>query len=412
MKILIITQYFWPETFRVNDLAVSLANRGNQVTVLTGTPNYPEGKFFEGYGWFKRFRESFQGVDVIRVPQLPRGNSGKFRLILNYLSYLVSAGIFGPIVIRKPIDLIFVFQLSPITMALPAILIKKIKNVPLFLWVQDLWPESLSAVGAYSPTSKVFLFVNELVRFVYSNSDRILIQSNAFESYIKKYVGDKKNIHYLPNSAEKLYEPILNNKRNMENCSFLKGFIILFAGNIGVAQDFDTIIKTVSIVKDQKKYLDIQWVILGDGREKNRIEQNIKKLGLTNVVHFLGKQPIEKMPLYFSYADVLLVTLKKDPIFAITIPSKIQSYLACAKPIIAALEGEGARIISESGAGLSCKSEDPNALAATVFEMYNMSLEKRQKMGKAGRNYFLDNFENDMLVSRLENWMKEEINDT
>tara|TARA_B100000700_G_C14982068_1_gene826923 strand:- start:380 stop:1627 length:1248 start_codon:yes stop_codon:yes gene_type:complete len=409
LKILIVTQYFWPETFRINDLAVSLTNRGNQVTVLTGIPNYPKGKFFYGYSWFNKVFENYQGVEIIRVPIFPRGDSSKLRLILNYLSYLVSASILGPLFCRKKFDIILVFQLSPVTSALPAIFLKKLKNASLFLWVQDLWPDSVDAVGAINSKSKIFFLIGKLVGFIYSKSDRILIQSKAFENSIKEYVGKNKKIHYFPNTAEKIYKPISNNKKLPEYNTLPKGFIVMFAGNIGVAQDFATILKTADIIKNKKRLPEIKWVILGDGSEKNRIEKNILQANLSDVFYLLGEFPIEKMPIFFSLADVLLVTLKKDPVFKLTIPSKIPSYMACAKPIIASIQGEGAKLISESGAGITCDSEDPNALALALLEIYEMPYKKRGNMGKSGRKYFLENLDGDMLISRLENWMIDEI---
>jgi colanic acid biosynthesis glycosyl transferase WcaI len=404
MNILIVTQYFYPESFRINDIAFNLAKRGHQVTVLTGTPNYPEGKFYKGFGWFKKTKENIEGVNVIRVPIIPRGKAGKIRLLLNYLSYAFAASIVGPFICHARFDVILAFQLSPATIGIPAVVMKKIKKAPLLFWVQDLWPESISAVGAAKSSSPFLKPIGSLIKFLYAKSDRILVQSKAFESSIKKYRQDIDTLDYLPNCAEKLYKPLSLNKETSEYKQMLKGFRVMFAGNIGVAQDFDTILKAASILKDQN---DIKWIIIGDGRAKTWVEKRVHELNLSDVFQFLGKHPVEKMPRYFSNADVMLVTLKKEPIFALTIPAKIQSYLACAKPIVAGLDGEGARIIDESGAGISCNAEDPKALSEAVIKMYKKSSSQRDKMGLAGRDFFLNNFESDMLVSRLENWMYE-----
>jgi colanic acid biosynthesis glycosyl transferase WcaI len=406
MNILIVTQYFWPENFRINELAVSLVNKGHQVSVLTGTPNYPEGKFFKGFGWFKRNKETHEGVKIFRVPIIPRGQGNKIVLALNYISFVISASIFSPFVCRKKSDIIFVYEPSPITVGIPTILLKKIKKIPLFFWVQDLWPETLSAVGVVSSKSLIYKLINRLVKSIYTRCDRILVQSQAFETSIKHHIEKDQSLYYFPNCAEKLYQPISLDRERIEYQQMPKGFCIMFAGNIGFAQDFETIIEAAKILK---KHKDIQWVIFGDGRARNWAEKRLDKLGLTNVFHFLGKHPVEEMPVFFSYADVMLVTLKKDPIFALTIPAKIQSYLACAKPIIAGIDGEGARIVEESGAGISCKAETPEALAETVLKMYHKSDNDRNAMGRAGRKYFENHFESDMLVSRLENWMLDEI---
>jgi colanic acid biosynthesis glycosyl transferase WcaI len=406
MHILIVTQYFWPENFRINELAFSLVEKGNEVTVVTGTPNYPKGKIFKGYGWFKRNNETYRGVRVLRVPVIPRGESNKVQLILNYLSYALNASVLAPFICPSTIDIIFVYQLSPLTIGIPGVVLKNKKRVPMFFWVQDIWPESLSAVGATSQISQGYKLVERLARFLYSKSDRILIQSQAFESSIEKYTKEGTPLYYFPNSAEKIYQPALPDFKSSEFNKMPEGFRIMFAGNIGLAQDFDTILATALILKN---YDEIKWIIIGDGRARKGVEKKLAELEISDRFYFLGLHPVEKMPLYFSFADLMLVTLKKDPIFALTIPAKIQSYMACAKPIVAGLDGEGGKIISESGAGLACGSEDPQSLAYNILKIYHLPSAEKQKMGEAGHLYFKENFESDMLVSRLETWMKEEV---
>jgi len=407
MNILIITQYFWPESFKINDLAVSLFRRGHHVTVLTGIPNYPEGKFFEGFGWFKKNNEVYQGVKICRIPMIPRGQGSKILLALNFLSFAVSASILGPLLCRSEVDIIFVYEPSPITVGIPAVFFKKIKKAPIFFWVQDLWPETLSAVENVSSTSMTYKLIEKLVKLIYSRCERILIQSQAFESSIKNHIGKEKQVYYFPNCAESFYQPVVLNKGTPEFGEMPKGFRIMFAGNIGFAQDFGTIVKAAKILKN---YKNIQWIIIGEGRARRWAEEKISKLGLTDVFHFLGKHPAEKMPRYLSFADALLVTLKKDPIFFLTIPAKVQSYLACSKPIVAGLEGEGSRIINEADAGVTCHSENPVALTEAILKIYHKSDDERKQMGVNGRRYFEKNFESEMLTSRLENWMLEELN--
>ncbi len=406
MNILIVTQYFWPETFRVNDLAVSLVERGHSVTVLTGTPNYPEGKFYDGFGLFKKNYQRYSGVKVIRVPIIPRGRSGGINLILNYLSYVVSAGILGPFLCRGKFDSILAFQLSPVTIALPAIVLKKIKKIPMFLWIQDLWPETVTAVSAIKASNPLLKVLESLVRYIYGNSDRILIQSKAFRSSVIKYWnGAPEELLYLPNFAETLYQPVPLDTNAPEYKDMPPdGFRIVFAGNIGQAQDFKTILLAAEILKEHK---DIHWVIIGDGRAKAWVEEKVQKKGLSAVFHLIGRHPIEKMPVYFSFADTLLVTLKKDPIFELTIPSKVQSYMACGKPIIAGLGGEGADIIEQSGSGIVCDAENPEMLVEAVLKLYHMPEVDRIQLGTSGRKYFEDNFERSLLVERLDRWMNE-----
>ena len=402
MKILIVTQYFWPENFRINDLAVSLAQRGHEVTVVTGIPNYPEGKYFAGYGLFKNLRQEHRGVKILRFPVMPRGRKGRLRLALNYLSFVVSGLIFAPLVCQRKFDIIFVYEPSPITVGLPAILLKRIKSAHLLFWVQDLWPESLSAAGAVK--SPLFLkLVKKLVHFIYHKCDLILVQSKAFIPSILNFGVDKDRIVYFPNSAEGLYHPVELEGNVVERKEIPCGFIVMFAGNIGAAQDFPTIITAAEKLWDHK---DIYWVIIGDGRMRKWVEGEVTARNLGHNFIFLGRHPAESMPRYFALADVLLVTLKDEEIFALTIPAKVQSYLACGKPIIASLAGEGARIIEESKSGFSCAPEDPPALAELVLKMYHMDKDERQIMGLNGRKYFENNFCREKLTSELDRLLK------
>ena len=368
MNILIISQYFWPENFRINDLALGLVERGNKVTVLTGIPNYPDGRFFPGYGIFKRSREEYGGVRIVRIPVVPRGRGGALRLIINYLSFTANACLLAPFLLRSKFDIIF-FSLSPLTEGIPALVMKKMKQIPVMFWVQDLWPESLSATGLVK-SSLVLKTVEKMIRFLYLRCDRILVQSRAFIPVIEKRGGDAKRIAYFPNSAEELYRPVSVEPDAPERKNIPEGFCVMFAGNIGTAQDFETIL---SAAEQLKEYDDIHWVIVGDGRLRPWVEAQIEERGLTKTFHLLGRHPVELMPRFFSIADVMLVTLKKEYIFSLTIPSKVQSYLACAKPIIAAIDGEGARIIKEAGAGIACPAENPYALASAVLKIHRMS---------------------------------------
>lgn len=401
MRILVVSQYFWPEGFLVNDLVLGLTERGHRVTVLTGHPNYPEGSFTPGYGFFKPFRERQLGVEVRRVPLLPRGKGGAIRLSLNYLSFALFASLLGPLLCRGQYDLILVYEPSPVTVGFPAIVLKRLKRLPIIFWVQDLWPESLSAAGAVH-SERVLGWVEKMVRFIYRRCDCVLVTSKMFESRVRE-VGAQV-VYYWPQWAESLYQPVEVDENSPERSEMPLGFRIMFAGNIGAAQSFDTILAAAGKLQEHE---EIHWVIIGDGRMRPSMEEGVRKLGLENSVHLLGRRPAEVMPRNFACADALLVTLKRDPIFSLTIPGKIQSYLACEKPIVAALDGEGARVIKESGAGLTVPAEDADALAAAVLEMYRARPEERAEMGRRGRAYFKKHFEREKLLDRLEGWMKE-----
>lgn len=401
MNILIITQYFWPENFRINDLAIGLHEKGHNISVLTGIPNYPSGRFFKGYGFFNKRSENYRGINIFRVPLFPRGKGNGFMLALNYISFALSASIMGPFVCRDSYNIIFVYVPSPITVGIPALVLKKIKSAPIMFWVQDLWPESLTAAGAIK--SKMVLELFEfLVRIIYRRCDIILAQSRAFIPNILRLTGDSRQILYHPNSADEFYQPINTSDIAIEKTVMPEGFIVTFAGNIGAAQDFETILAAAELIKEQK---NIKWVIIGDGRMLPWVREQIIRRGLENTVNLLGRYPAESMPHFFALSHVLLVSLKNHPIFSLTIPAKIQSYLACAKPIIAALDGEGAKIVEESGAGIVCPVENPGALAKTVLKIYNMPEKDRELMGKNGRIYFEVNFERNMILDRIEGWM-------
>lgn len=400
MNIMVVSQYFWPENFLINDLAAGLIERGHTVTVLTGSPNYPNGRFFEGYGYINRC-ESYRGAKVVRVPLIPRGDGGGVRLVMNYFSFAAAASILAPFLCKGPYDVIFVFEPSPITVGFPALVLKKLKFAPVLFWVQDLWPESLSATGAVK-TKSVLSIIGMLVRFIYCRCDRILIQSKAFRDSIIQQGGRPDDVRYFPNSTESVFHA--RQKFSGESPSLPHGFIIMFAGNIGAAQDFGTIIAAAKLLKGYSK---IHWVIVGDGRMREWAEKEILTLGLNGNFHFLGRHPVEEMPALFARADALLVTLKKEPIFALTIPSKIQAYLASGRPVVAAIDGEGARIIDEAGAGVTAPTENPEALARAVVQMYETPGAVREEMGARGRAYYDANFDRNVLLDKLVLWMNE-----
>lgn len=402
MRILIVSQYFWPESFCINELSASLVKRGHVVEVLTGKPNYPSGKYFDGYGFLKKRNDEYRGVKIHRVPLLPRGNGGNCRLILNYLSFVFFSCFLGPLRCRSRYDLVFVYEPSPITVCLPALLLKWLRKIPVVFWIQDLWPESISATKAIS-SSFILRKVDCLVKYIYERCDCILVQSMAFFEPIMRMGIREEKIKYYPNSADPLYNPIQLESEAGERKQMPEGFRVMFAGNIGVAQDFGTILNAAELLRYNE---DIRWVIIGDGRQFNWVKAEIQKRRLKQAVCLLGRRPPETMPRYLALADVLLVTLRKEPIFALTIPAKIQAYLACGKPILAGIDGEGARVVNEAGVGLTCPAEQPELLASRVLEFYRMDVRRRQEMGANGRAYCEQHFNASKLIERLEEIMQ------
>jgi glycosyltransferase involved in cell wall biosynthesis len=403
MHVLIVTQYFWPENFLINDVALGLKGKGHVVTVLTGQPNYPDGRFFPGYGFWSKLEEEYQGIQILRVPLMPRGRGGVLRLLLNFCSFALSASVFGAWRCRASYDVILVFEPSPVTVGIPAIVLKKFREAPILFWVQDLWPESLSATGV-TDSRCILSLVESLVRRIYRQCDRILVQSEAFRTPIERLGVKREHILYFPNSAEPFYKPLCLERDAPEHRHLPSGFRVVFGGNIGKAQSFETILDAAELLRNRQ---DIHWIILGDGRMFSWVHAEVRKRGLDKTVHLLGRFPAEVMPRYFALADVLLVTLRKQPNFSLTIPSKVQSYLACGKPIVAALGGEGARVIQEAGAGLTATPEDAKAVADAILVMYQMPEDARRMMGLRGRSYFETHFERALLLERLDRWITE-----
>ena len=404
MRLLVVSQYFWPENFRVNDLVAELGRRGHDVTVLTGLPNYPEGRVSPDFRRDPTRFSAYEGAKVVRVPILTRGKGGR-RLALNYLSFVVSGSTLGVWRLRgRHFDAIFVFQPSPITSCLPAILIGRIKRAPVLLWVLDLWPETLSAVGAVRARWLLAL-VGRMVSFIYRGCDLVLAQSKAFMPNIERYARGASRIRYFPGWAEPLFRGSLDAVEPApEVRAHRDTFNVLFAGNIGEAQDFPAILDAAEALRQRA---DIRWLIVGDGRAAEWVRREIRRRALDESVRMLGRHPIERMPSFFRAAGVLLVTLKRDPVFALTIPGKVQTYLATGLPVIGMLDGEGARVIEQSGAGLVCASGDGAALADRVTQLASLPSGERAAMGARGLEYSRREFDRDRLLTQLEGWMGE-----
>ncbi len=402
LKLLIVTQYFYPETFKINDLALHFKKKGHNVSVLTGIPNYPGGKYYPGYGIFRKRFEIYNGIKIYRSLLIPRMNSGKVSLILNYFSFAFFSSI-KILTLKSDYDLIFVYEPSPITVGIPAIVKKIFIKSPMIFWVTDLWPESVTATTKLpSFINKLLVaFINPIVKIIYKNSDKILITSKGFlPSIINKNIN-KNKIIYFPQWAEKIFKPIEPSSNiDLVNKIPKNSFKIMFAGNIGEAQDFPSIIQCAKLLKHNKK---IHWIILGNGRKLNWTKRKVKQYDLEDNFHLLGSFPLIDMPGFYSYADCMLLSLKKEYIFSITVPAKIQSYMACKKPILAMIDGEAANIVNESSAGLTCASEDYKSLAKNISEISNYSKSKLNKIGQNGLEFYNMNFNRKILMHKLEN---------
>ena len=399
LKVLVVTQYFWPENMRINDLVRDLSAKGHEVTVLTGLPNYPEGKVFESYREKPEGFSQYCGAEVIRVPLVPRGKRS-LTLVLNYLSFFISASTLGAFKLRgRKFDTIFVYAVSPVMAAIPALVIGWLKRAPVFVWVLDLWPETLRAVGVLKQPL-LLGWVGKVVSWIYNRTDYLLLQSHGFLDNVRRYctrpITDDRLV-YFPSWAEDDFS-----SSSPPMCDLIKPdpnvFTVVFAGNLGEAQDFPAVLDAAESLRASNA---VRWVIVGDGRMSEWIAEQIATRQLDNV-HLLGRHPLEAMPGLFAQADALLVSLKTNDVFEKTIPGKVQAYLASGRPILGMINGEAARVINESGAGFACDSGDAQGLAAITRALADAGQTQRESMGRAGRNYYEQHYAKGSLLMRLE----------
>ena len=397
MKILIVSQYFWPENFRINELAQEFLKNGHNVTVLTGLPNYPDGEIYKEFTENKNSFSIYKGIKIIRVPIYPR-KKGRINLILNYLSFLVSGTFYVLLKLRKKnFDFVFTFQLSPITSAIPSIFYSLINQSVHILWVLDLWPETLIDLGILKKKFNIKIF-RIFVNWIYRRSDIILAQSKSFVENIKQFNPYKKNIYYYPSWGEA--DLFSENIKPTDEIKPSDKFTILFAGNIGEAQDFKSVIKAVKLLSS-KNIRNFRIILLGEGSKKKWLVNEIKRLGIESYFEIKQKYPLEEMPSFFYHADALLVSLLSRNGFNMTIPGKIQFYLSSGIPIIGMINGEGSRVIKEAKAGLVCEASNYLELSNLILKMSYLEKKELKEMGNNGKLYCEKEFSKSNQVKRL-----------
>ena len=396
-RLLFICQCFYPEFFRGNDIAFDLAKRGVEVTVICGIPNYPKGKFFDGYGLFKRRKERVNGVNVIHIPIVPRGHENKVKLILNYFSYFINASLYLPfhLLFSKKYDACFVQQLSPVMMSVPGVVFKKITGRKLYTWVLDLWPESLRAAGGIN-NKRILSFFGWFAKLEYRNSDVIYVSSNGFKKNITSKGNFEDKIEYLPNWAE----DEIQSSEILPIPDFPDGFNVVFTGNIGEAQDFDNVVEAAKLISSEE---NIHFIIVGDGRKKTWIEEQIKKYNLEKVLILTGRYDIKYMPSFYKAADCLLLCLKDDETMNLTVPAKLQAYMTGGKPIVAMINGDANELINGIKCGIAVEASKPDKLADAIRQIKSMSEENRIDMGNRGKKYCEDNFNKTTILNNLYN---------
>jgi len=398
MKILFVCQYFFPEVFRGNDIAFHWVEKGHEVHVVCGVPNYPQGKFYVGYSLFKKRQETIKGVKVTHLPIFPRGKN-KIMLMLNYFSYLMVGWVYMLFhALFHKYDKVFVQQLSPVMMSAPGVLYKRIRKAPLYTWVLDLWPESLSAAGGIH-NKYVLAFFRHYVKSQYKYSDKILISSKSFEKSIVEYGDYKDKIVYYPQWADG-FDGYIKAPENEPLIS--DGFKLMFAGAVGEAHGFEC---TMQAALQTKGHKDIKWIIVGDGRKLDWVQGFIKENGLEDTVYTLGRFPSDTMPWFFNQADVMLVTLNDDPLFKLYAPAKISSYMAAGKPILAVLNGEGAEVIKEAECGWTVPSGDADKLAKIAVSLSQMKENELNEKGTNAQKYYNAHYVKEKCLNNLDELM-------
>ncbi len=384
MKILVACQYYAPEPFRISDICEALAEQGNDVTVVTGTPNYPEGEIYPGYEKGARADEVIGGVRVHRCPLIPRKSGAVYRF-LNYYSFVWSSRRYLR-KMKEDFDVVFVNQLSPVMMAEGALAWAKRNHRRCVLYCLDLWPESLLAggIGQGSPIYQLFLRIS---RRIYRSADGILVSSRGYAEYFREKF-QIENVRYLPQYAEDLFGELPQPTEEKQTVDFL------FAGNVGSGQSVETIVEAARLLKNERT-IHIHIVGGGISLEKCRILAE----GLPNIT-FYGRQKLEQMPRYYAMADVFLVSLMKDPVLSMCLPGKVQSYLAAGKPVVGAIDGEAARVIREAECGMCAPAEDPETLAELIRRMAAQP-ELRKQYGENARRYYRAHFQKEKFISDL-----------
>lgn len=401
-RVLILGQHYWPETFRITDIAEGLVERGYEVDVLCGTPNYPAGKFFDGYGWFKNNRQTKAGVHIYRVPEIPRGNNSNLRISINYLSFPFFAILALPWLLTRKYDRIIAYQLSPVFMSLPAIILSKLKRVPLYFYICDFWPHSLfSMITVKSPWLRDF--ITRVSYWHYRRADGAMGVFKGIQTRLVSEVGlPLEKTLYIPQAPEKVYENRMSNP--VLEKRFKDSFNIVFAGNINPAQSFETVVAAARKVRESG-IDDIRYIIIGEGMSKDWLIKEVKRQKLDDAFSFEGFKPVEVVPEYQMVADAMLVALSKSSLFEYGIPAKVYSYMPSGKPLLGAMDGEGKKLINNSGAGLCVDSGDAQGLAEAIIKLHSMNPAQRKAMGKRGFLYYKNHFERESNLTRLEEFV-------
>ncbi len=402
-KILVITQHFWPEAFRINDLCDFLIDKDCEIDVLCGIPNYPKGKFYQNYSYFQNRRQQHHNVNIRRAFEIPRGNNSDFRIFVNYISFPIASLFHLPRLLTKRYDKIFIFQTSPVMMGIVGIFLRKIKKIETTMYVLDLWPENLFSVLDIKNTLTRKI-ATKVSRWHYRNVDKLIALSEKMQECLLSFTDlPEDKIIVLPQVCEKIYENDIQDNGLVTR--FKNGFNVLFTGNISPAQSFETILKAAEYL-DKQGVHDINWIVVGDGMSKPWLEKEVSILGLSKNFYFEGFKPITDIPKYTPLADVLIACLKKSELLEATIPAKVMSYIAAGRPIILAMDGEVQDLINHKiKCGYASPTGDWKTLANNINRLHNLTSNQRNQMGKRARDYHFKHFERNMIYQQLYNFI-------
>lgn len=389
MNFLIVSQHFFPDSFRINEIAFALRRQGHGVRVLTGLPDYDANALPAAYRWFRKRREEIQGVEVVRVPTTRR-RTGAFWRLINYASFVVSGWLYACFA-KKGVDVVLTYETSPVSQAIPAIRLARRNRCPHILYCLDLWPESVKVWGVRE-RSALYGMVWRVSRAVYRAADRVAVSSAPFVQYLHE-VNDVQaaRIDYLPQPCEDLFEQVAGQYEENGVVDFL------FAGNVGSAQDLPCLLEAVALLRGKSGF---HVHIVGAGTEWAAMCALSARMGLEERVTFYGRKPLEQMPAYYRMADAFLLTLKGGDFVGQTLPGKLQSYMSAGKPIVAAIDGAGASVLREAQCGLCGPASDSAALARNMADMVDNAVQHRA-MGARALAYYQQNFRTDVFLARL-----------
>lgn len=394
-NILVVSQYFYPEQFRINDICEQWVKDGYKVTVLTGIPNYPKGDFYEGYGINKKRKDTWQDVEIIRLPIIPR-KSGKILLAFNYVSFVFS-GLIWSLFTKFDADIVFIYQLSPVTLALPGIWYSRVRKKPCFMYVLDLWPESVESVlNIHNKT--IVNMIGKLVDYIYKRCDRIFVSSQQFIGKIHNRGISTDKLEFWPQFAEDFY--VKCEDKTMGEFIPQDGILNLtFAGNLGYAQGLEVLVDVAIILKKEKKV--VRFNIIGDGRYKCEMIENVEKADVMEYFNFIEKRPAMEIPQFLSCSDVALITLARSDVFAMTIPAKLQSCMACGIPVIVAADGEIQNIVKQAECGFCSDAGDAEGLAKNILKYSGLSEVEKKQFAQKALEYSIKNYKKETLMKQM-----------